>query len=567
MKKNISILIVFLLFLNFIPTKTYANNSEKMNAAWITTVYNKDWPLNKKDSNTQKKEMRDLLDNLKDTGINTVMFQARAKGDALYKSNINPWSDILTGVQGKDPGYDPLAYVIEQAKLRGMKVHVWLNPYRVTTSGTDLNKLNINHPARKNPDWTLSHDGRLYYNPELPEVKQHIIDTVSEIVRNYDIDGIHFDDYFYPANYPLPEGEGRDGQVANSRRNHITEMISRVKETIKSIKPSVEFGVSPRGIWKNKSSDSQGSDTRGAESYYADYADTINWVQNKYVDYIVPQVYWEFGLSAADYPKVVSWWADKLKNTNVDLYIGQGIYKPVVAKEIDKQMEYNKKFSTIKGSVFYTSGDILKNTEGCRDKIKLQLNTQTTVPDSQEPSNIFPDIQEHWAKGDIEIFLEKGYINGYPEDNTFRPNGNITRAEFVKIVNRVFNFTEKGEENFTDVNESDSSHWFYDEVRIATKSGYINGQKDENGNLIFRPNDTITREEAAKILTSIKSNKDNNIDKIYKYNDYYEISSWAKSYVEGAIEAGYIKGDSNNNLNPKVKLTRAEAVTILKRII
>ena len=337
MKKNISItiLIVFLLFLNFIPTKTYANNSEKMNAAWITTVYNKDWPLNKKDSNTQKKEMRDLLDNLKDTGINTVMFQARAKGDALYKSNINPWSDILTGVQGKDPGYDPLAYVIEQAKLRGMKVHVWLNPYRVTTSGTDLNKLNINHPARKNPDWTLSHDGRLYYNPELPEVKQHIIDTVSEIVRNYDIDGIHFDDYFYPANYPLPEGEGRDGQVANSRRNHITEMISRVKEAIKSIKPNVEFGVSPRGIWKNKGSDLQGSDTRGSESYYADYADTIKWVQNNYVDYIVPQVYWEFGLSAADYPKVVSWWADKLKNTNVDLYIGQGIYKPVVAKEID----------------------------------------------------------------------------------------------------------------------------------------------------------------------------------------------------------------------------------------
>ena len=163
MKKNISILIVFLLFLNFIPTKTYANNSEKMNAAWITTIYNKDWPLNKKDSNTQKKEMRDLLDNLKDTGINTVMFQARAKGDALYKSNINPWSDILTGVQGKDPGYDPLAYVIEQAKLRGMKVHVWLNPYRVTTTGTDLSKLSLNHPARNNPNWVISYNNRLYY--------------------------------------------------------------------------------------------------------------------------------------------------------------------------------------------------------------------------------------------------------------------------------------------------------------------------------------------------------------------------------------------------------------------
>lgn len=561
MKKTTAIttLIVFLLFTTFIPTKTYANTSEKMNAAWITTVYSKDWPKAKNDINAQKKEMRDLLDTLKDTGIDTVMFQARTQGDALYKSDINPWSDVLTGTQGKDPGYDPLAYVIEQAKARGMKVHVWLNPYRVTTSGTDFNKLSTNHPARQNQHWVINHDGRLYYNPELQEVKQHIYDTVAEIVTNYDIDGIHFDDYFYPHNYPLPQGETKDGAVANTRRNNITEMIANVKSTIKSIKPNVEFGVSPSGIWKNKSSDPNGSDTRGSESYYADYADTINWVQNNYVDYIVPQVYWEFGLSVADYPKVVSWWADKLQNTNVDLYIGQGIYKPVVAKEIDKQMEYNNNFSSIKGSVFYTSQDIQTNSEGCRDKIKSQIN-------SQKPS-AFPDIKNHWAKEDIELFVEKGYINGYPQDNTFRPENPISRAEFVKIVNKVFNFTEIGEENFTDVNEQDSSHWFYNDIKIAMKEGYINGQIDENGNSIFRPNDTITREEAAKILTSIKNNPDSNIDKIYQYNDAWRISNWAISYVEGAIEAEYIKGDDYNNINPTGNLTRAEAVTILKRIM
>lgn len=569
MKKNILItLIVFLLFVGFIPTKTYANSSELMNAAWITTVYNKDWPKNKGDINAQQKEMRDLLDELKYTGINTVIFQARAKGDALYKSNINPWSDILTGTQGKNPGYDPLAYVIEQARVRGMKVHVWLNPYRVTTSGTNLDTLSSNHPARKNPSWVLSHDNRLYYNPELPQVKQHIVDTVAEIVRNYDIDGIHFDDYFYPTDYPLPPGEGKDGAVANARRDHITEMIVNVRNTVKTINPNVKFGVSPRGIWKNKSSDPEGSDTRGAESYYKDYADTIKWVQNNYVDYIVPQVYWQFGLSAADYPKVVSWWAEKLQNSNVDLYIGQGIYKDEVAVEIDKQLQFNKQYPQIKGSVFYTSSDILTNRQGCREKIKAQISTPQIPPVQPEiPDTTFTDIQNHWAKGDIVEFLDRGYISGYPEDNTFRPDGKITRAEFIKIVNKVFNFTEVGEENFIDVNGEDSSHWFYNDVRIAIKAGYINGEKDTNGNNIFRPNDTITREEAAKILTSIKGTKDNHIDKIYNYNDYNNITSWATTYVEGAIEAGYIKGDEKNNLNPTGQLTRAEAVTMLKRLI
>ncbi|MGL5752037.1 MAG: family 10 glycosylhydrolase, partial [Paraclostridium sp.] len=521
-----------------------------MNAAWITTVYNKDWPKNKYNPEEQKREMRNLLDELKETGIDTVMFQARAKGDALYSSNINPWSDILTGTQGKYPGYDPLAYVIEQAKIRNMKVHVWLNPYRVTTSGTDPNKLSDNHPAKKNPSWVLSHDGRLYYNPELAEVKQHIIDTVSEIVKNYDIDGIHFDDYFYPANYPLPEGEGKDGVVANSRRDHITEMVSRVNTTVKNIKPHVEFGVSPRGIWKNKGSDPNGSDTRGAESYYADYADTIKWVQNNYIDYIVPQVYWEFGLNAADYPKVVSWWAEKLKNSNVDLYIGQGIYKDVVAKEIDKQLEFNKNYDSIKGSVFYTTSDIIENRMGCRDKIKNFIKSDNIK---------FTDIDKHWAKSSIIEFVEKGYIKGYG-DGTFRPEASISRAEFVRVVNQKFGFTDVGNEFFNDVNEGD---WYYNDVCIAVQKGYIKGRSATE----FAPNEPITREEVAKIVSTIMDKLDSDIDKIYTFNDANEVSNWAIESVEGAIEAGYLSGyTEDNTIRPKNKITRAEAVSLLHRI-
>ncbi len=549
MKKTLILGLVCTLFLLGFSNKNIYANDKDVYAAWITTVYNADWPSSKNNPEAQKREMINTLDNLKDAGINTVMFQARPKADALYRSNINPWSDVLTGTQGKDPGYDPLAFVINEAHKRGMKVHAWLNPYRVTTSGTDLNALAANHPARQHPDWVLSHNGRLYYNPELPQVKQHIYDTVAEIVRNYDVDGIHFDDYFYPTDYPLPAGEGRDGQVANARRNHVNEMVLGVKNTIKSIKSNVEFGVSPSGIWKNKDSDPNGSDTRGKESYYSDYADTVTWIKNNYVDYVVPQLYWNIGYNIADYSKLVNWWSNQVNGSNVDLYIGQGIYKDVVASEIDRQLQLNETYPQIKGSVFYSTSDILSNRQGCRDKIKNYINSKVS----------FNDIQGHWAQDDIEKFVSLGYINGYG-DNTFKPDGQITRAEFVKIVNRVFNLTSKTNENFIDVNPGD---WYYDEIRIAVNNGYINGYEDGT----FKPNNLITRQEAMKIITTIKNNKDNNIDKIYKYNDGNQVDEWARPYVEGAIEAGYIKGDTNNNINPKANLTRAETVTMLNRLL
>ncbi|WP_250675290.1 family 10 glycosylhydrolase [Paraclostridium ghonii] len=547
MKKLAIIVFVCLLFSLGRNSNAYASTKE-MKAAWITTVYNSDWPSQKGNSEAQKQQMRNILDNLKDAGINTVMFQVRPKGDALYNSTINPWSDVLTGKQGVSPGYDPLAFVIEEAHKRDMEVHAWLNPYRVTTSGTDLSILSENNPARQHPDWTLVHNGRIYFNPELPQVKQLIYDTVGEIVRNYDVDGIHFDDYFYPENYPLPAGEGRDGKVANARRNNINEMIFGVKNTIKSIKPQVKFGVSPSGIWKNKSSDQNGSDTRGKESYYSDYADTIGWIKNNYVDYVVPQLYWQIGYSIADYSKLVSWWSNQVNGSNVDLYIGQGIYKDEVASEIDKQLNLNNQYYQIKGSFFYSTSDIISNRAGCRDKMKSILATSK-----------FKDINGHWAQVDIEKFIKYGYINGY-EDNTFRPEGQITRAEFVKLVNRVFNLTEQGNINFTDVSSSD---WYYNEVRVAAKYGYINGYEDKS----FRPNNPITRQEAMKIITTLKNNKDENIDKIYNYNDFKQIEDWAKSYVEGAIEAGYIKGDEKGNINPQGKLTRAESITMLDRLI
>ena len=544
MKKITSLVLSFcMIFILGINKKSYANSTD-MQAAWITTVYNADWPSVKNNPTKQKEEMIKILDTLKDTGIDTVMFQARTEGDALYKSKINPWSKVLTGIQGKDPGYDPLEFVIEEAHKRGMKIHVWLNPYRGTTSGTDINSLSTNHQLRKNPSWKLEHDGRLYFNPELPEVKQYIVDTVAEIVSNYNIDGIHFDDYFYPSKYPLTNGD-RDGVEANTRRNHITEMIKQVKAKIKSIKPYIEFGVSPSGIWKNKSSDALGSNTKGNESYYSDFADTRMWVKNNLVDYIVPQLYWEAGNTYADYETLVKWWSDVAKGTNVDLYIGQGIYKDVVANQIDTQLAINKKYSSVKGSIYYTTEDIMSNIGDCRNKIKKFL-IENKIPQ---------DIKGHWAYDSIKQFIEKGYINGY-EDKTFKPNNSITRAEFVKIINKVFNFTEQGKENFKDI---EIGAWYYADICIGVNAGYINGYEDGT----FRPNEAITREEAASIISTITNLYGNSN---LKFVDDNKIASWAKSSVYALAEAKIMTGYEDNTFRPKNKITRAEAVATLSRI-
>ncbi len=391
MKKILFIMLIMIFATLCFSTNVWANSSvDNVQAAWMATVFGLDFPSTKDDVTAQKNEYIVKLEGLQAAGINTVVVQVRPKADALYKSNINPWSDVLTGTQGKDPGYDPLAFMIEEAHKRGMSFHAWLNPYRVTTSGTDLNALSENHPARLHPNWLISYNNALYYNPALQAVKKHIVETVQEIVNNYDVDAIHFDDYFYPANYPLPPGEGQDGVIANNRRQHVNEMLRQVSEAIRSLDKEVLFGVSPTGIWKNNSSDPVGSATSGNQSYYTVCADTKTWIKNEWVDYVVPQVYWETGHKAADYETLVKWWAEQVKGTKVALYIGHGTYKEVVAKEIDLQLKINQKYPEVQGSFYYGLGNLLDNKAGCKDKIAL--STKTTNP-TKPTSRALPSVK------------------------------------------------------------------------------------------------------------------------------------------------------------------------------
>ncbi len=345
-------------------------------AVWISTIYNLDYPsqANRNKPEAQKAEFIEILDSVEELGINKLIVQVRPKADALYKSEINPWSEILTGSQGEYPGYDPLEFMIEETHKRGMTFHAWLNPYRVTTFGTDINVLSKDSFARKNPDLLLEHDinnGKaLVFNPKKAEVKKHIRDTVDEIIRNYDVDGIHFDDYFYPSNYPLPEGQLKDGVECNERRNHVNEMIKGVHNTINDYDETIKFGVSPRGIWKNNKTDQTGSATNGSEAYYAVYSDSRKWIENNWVDYIVPQIYWETGHRAADYETLVDWWDKEVEGSKVELYIGQASYKDEVAKETYKQLKINEKYKNVKGSYFFSLRDILNDKQNIQDQLK-----------------------------------------------------------------------------------------------------------------------------------------------------------------------------------------------------
>ncbi|CEO08986.1 glycoside hydrolase family 10 protein [Paraclostridium sordellii] len=365
--------------------RTYCKLYE-FRGVWVATVYDIDWPKTKDNPEAQKQEFIELLDKVQSLNLNAVFVQVRPTSDAFYDSKINPWSAFLTGVQGKYPGYDPMKFMIEETHKRNMQFHAWLNPYRITTKGTDLSVLADNNPAKLHPEWVLSHNDALFYNPQNQEVINYVATTVFEIVSNYDVDGIHFDEYFYPYGYPPPEGECGCGclctcncicgceyvceDTAENRRAAINNLIKTVYRVIKATKPNVEFGVSPFGVWKNKSSDVTGSNTNALEGYYDLYIDSLSWIQEGIIDYIAPQVYWETTNVDNPYETLVKWWASIVDGTKVKLYIGQNINKKETAREVDREIEINRQYKEVKGNILFSYRDIAENNEGVVEKLQ-----------------------------------------------------------------------------------------------------------------------------------------------------------------------------------------------------
>lgn len=316
------------------------NRKEELRAIWVATVYGLDYPSGgaTTDSNVLKKEITEMLENIQEMGFNTVYFQVRPAADAFYKSNIFPWSKYLTGNQTMSPleNFDPLEYIITEAHQRNIEIHAWINPYRVTMKNSDLDELALNHPALMHPEWVVGYGSgdrvKHYFNPGIPEVEKMVLCGVSEIIENYDVDGIHLDDYFYPGksfnDYDTYIKHGSEyDNIDDWRRNNINNLVKRMYKLIKAKDQRLAFGVSPFAIWANNNSNPLGSDTRGKESYYTMYADTREWVKAGYLDYIMPQIYWNIGYEIADYEKLLNWWSDVVADTDVNLYVGQAAYR------------------------------------------------------------------------------------------------------------------------------------------------------------------------------------------------------------------------------------------------
>ncbi|MFB5761359.1 glycoside hydrolase family 10 protein [Paenibacillus medicaginis] len=349
--------------------------NRELRGAWISTVYNIDWPSKPGLSIAkQQKEYVAMLDKLKSMGINTVFVQVRAASDAIYPSKTVPWARSLTGTEGKDPGYDPLDYMIKETHKRGMEFHAWFNPFRASTASS-LDSLSINHPARQHPQWVIKHDNKLIYDPGNPEVRQHIIKAIMEVVKNYDIDGVHLDDYFYPyGNNTFKDQQsfaayrGTTEDKASWRRNNVNEFVRQLSQSIRAENKNIEFGISPFGIWRNQSKDSTGSATNGNSAYDSQYADARTWIKKGWIDYVAPQLYWSIGYKPANYEVLVAWWSKEVKGSKVKLYVGHGPYRLNSNKTdwassdaIIRQLQLNQNYPEVEGSIFFSAKTLTQN--------------------------------------------------------------------------------------------------------------------------------------------------------------------------------------------------------------
>ncbi|WP_455569368.1 glycoside hydrolase family 10 protein [Streptomyces venezuelae] len=350
---------------------------------WIATVLNRDWPSRAGlTAEAQRAELLAHLDTAVERRLNAVLLQVRPTADALWPSPYEPWAECLTGTQGRDPGWDPLGTAVTEAHARGLELHAWFNPYRVATH-TDPGRLVADHPARLHPEWVVPYGGRLYYNPGLPEVRRFVQQAMLDALRRYDIDAVHWDDYFYP--YPVAGETFADDEAyaryggdfpdkASWRRNNTDLLVSETAALIREIKPRVAFGVSPFGVWRNVAKDPEGSDTRaGAGSYDDLYADTRKWIREGWIDYVLPQLYWHIGLPAADYAKLLPWWDAVVTGTGVDLYIGEALYKagdpaqPAAwqdPKELSRHLELAATYAAVGGHCYFAAKEVAADPIG-----------------------------------------------------------------------------------------------------------------------------------------------------------------------------------------------------------
>jgi uncharacterized lipoprotein YddW (UPF0748 family) len=369
---------------------TYANGFSQappeFRAVWVATVDNIDWPSKGNfNSDSQRVEFIKLLDMHQRNGMNAVVVQVRPSADAFYPSQYEPWSEWLTGTQGSPPSpyYDPLEFMVSETHKRKMVFHAWLNPYRATFNIGTSTVAGL-HITQLHPEWFIDYAGKRYFDPGNKEAQQYVVAIVKDIARRYEVDAIHFDDYFYP--YKIEGKEFADTEsfkkygngmaLADWRRSNTDSIIAASYRAIKNENTKCLFGISPFGVWRNIEKDPDGSRTNGAQTNYDDlYADILLWLKNGWVDYVAPQLYWEFGHRTAPYEVLLNWWGKHTYGKHC--YIGLGIYKANsnVAwrrdDQLPKQIEAIRNTSNIQGMIFFSSKSFETNPNGWSDSLRL----------------------------------------------------------------------------------------------------------------------------------------------------------------------------------------------------
>ena len=370
---------VWLLLLTVVA---YAGNPKReFRGAWIQSVNGQFQGMGR---DRMQQVLTSQLDDLQRDGINAIFFQVRCEGDALYPSDLEPWSRYLTGQQGlaPNPYWDPLQWMIEECHARQMELHAWINPYRAKTKGTTA--MANTHEYFSHPDRFFDYDGLLLFDPGCPENRDYICQVACDIVRRYDVDGIHMDDYFYPypvAGVPIPDdasyaqyGNGMDR--GDWRRQNVNTFVKQMCKEIRKVKPWVKFGVSPFGIYRNQRTDPDGSATTGLQNYDALYADVLEWVNQGWVDYNLPQLYWEVGNRAADYETLIRWWSNHAGNR--PLFVGQSVERTVKHPDPSNPSQHQmalkyhlqRSLPGIYGSCQWYAAAVCQNPQGYQDMLR-----------------------------------------------------------------------------------------------------------------------------------------------------------------------------------------------------
>ncbi|MEM9929080.1 MAG: family 10 glycosylhydrolase [Bacteroidota bacterium] len=415
-----------------------SSGQRELRGAWMATVLNIDYPQNPTVSAaTLQADFNSQLYRLRRAGINTLFVQVRPAGDAIYPSKYAPWSAWLTGKQGKAPvsKFDPLAYMIKMAHTQGIELHAWVNPYRVAMT-LDTADLAPDHLYYQHPEWIHAYAGRRYLDPGLPAVRAHLGEVIDELITNYDLDGIHFDDYFYPypeAGTPFPDSTtfrqyGGSQRLADWRRGNVNTFVAETYQRIKATKPWVHFGISPFGVWRNQHQDPvAGSATRASVSSYDDlYGDALTWAREGTVDYLLPQLYWSMDYAPASYRILADWWATNTPAT-ISLYAGHAAYKVGnnadaawdSLEELPLQVQHNQQLPAIQGSVYFSTKSILYNPAGLDQRLADLYPTLSLLPERKTTTPV--------KQTKIKVYkpkrTEKGMLVVWEVDKQLPPEG------------------------------------------------------------------------------------------------------------------------------------------------